>query len=181
MKIRKWSNAPIINHSMSVKEKDRIKFYNMLMNTNVKTENSSSDKNRLIFSNNNIHKDNKTKQDDDIDWKTIYKKHTVLSPNEGLLRNRNTQNISENFSNDNFVHKSIFQGDFSTKNKVVKLKNKRMNKIKKKLLNYENDPFSSSLKKNNNSFNFVVKPFILRDKIINDSFGTNKDNKDNKT
>ena len=181
MKIRKWSNAPIINHSMSVKEKDRIKFYNMLMNTNVKTDNSSSDKNRLIFSNHNIHKDNKTKQDDDIDWKTIYKKHTVLSPNDGLLRNRHTQNMSENFSNDNFVHKSIFQGDFSTKNKVVKLKNKRMNKIKKKLLNYENDPFNSSLKKNNNSFNFVVKPFILRDKIINNSFGTNKDNKDNKT
>ena len=180
MKIKKCGSSSINNHSMSVKEKDRIKFYNMLMNTNVKTDNSPSNNNRVVFSNDNNHKFNKVKEDGNIDWKTIYKKHTVISPNNGLLKSKHTQNMSENFSNDNFVHKSIFQGDFSTKNKVLKLKNKRMNKIKKKLLNYENDPFNSSLKKNNNSFNFVVKPFLLRDKIINDSFANNKDNKDNK-
>ena len=180
MKIKKCGSVSINNHSMSVKEKDRIKFYNMLMNTNVKTDNLTSNNNRVIFSNDNNHKDNETREDGNVDWKTIYKKHAVISPNDGLLKRKNTHNISENLSNDNFAHKSIFQGDFSTKNKVLKLKNKRMNKIKKKLLNYKNDPFNSSLKKNNNSFNFVVKPFLLRDKIINDSFANNKDNKNNK-
>ena len=180
MKIKKCGSVSINNHSMSVKERDRIKFYNMLMNTNVKTNNSPPSNNRVFFSNDNHHKDNETKEEGNFDWKTIYKKHTVLSPNNGILKRKHTHNISENLSNDNFVHKSIFQDEFSTKNKVLKMKNKRMNKIKKKLLNYENDPFSSTLKKNNNSFNFVVKPFLLRDKIINDSFANNKDNKDNK-
>ena len=181
MKIKKCGIASINNHSMSVKEKDRIKFYNMLMNTNVKTDNSPSNKNRVILNSNNNPKDNEIKEDGNIDWKTIYKKHAVISPNNNdLLKSKQSQNLSQNFSNDNFVHKSIFQGDFSTKNKVLKLKNKRMNKIKKKLLNYENDTSNNSLRNNNNSFNFVIKPFLLRDKIINDSSANIKDNKENK-
>ena len=67
MKIKKCGIASINNHSMSVKEKDRIKFYNMLMNTNVKTDNSPSNKNRVILNSNNNPKDNEIKETTTLD------------------------------------------------------------------------------------------------------------------
>ena len=156
----------------SLMNKVRISNYNRINNIN-------ENENNFLLNN----KENSLKNEEikSLNYPKYKNENYITSKN-----NKNNDGFIYNFSNENWRKKPFIPTSYFTKNKVIKVKNQ---KIKRKILNSENNNSSRSnqnnfyktsypLSTNNNNYQYnEEEPFFLNDKYINNSFIINYDNK----
>ncbi len=155
----------------SLMNKVRISNYNRINNIN-------ENENNFLLNN----KENSLKNEEikSLNYPKYKNENYITSKN-----NKNNDGFIYNFSNENWRKKPFIPTSYFTKNKVIKVKNQ---KIKRKILNSENNNSSRSNQNNfyktsyplstNNNYQYnEEEPFFLNDKYINNSFIINYDNK----